>query len=95
MRRVVLQMQMSVDGFIDAERGDLDWQVWNWAGPPTWDQPLIEEFNATVAAADTVLLSRPMIEGGYLDHWTAAANTYQDDSNFRFARRVVGSTRSS
>ena len=30
MRKVKLQMQLSVDGFVAGPNGELDWMVWNW-----------------------------------------------------------------
>jgi hypothetical protein len=31
MRKLVLQMQISVDGCVSAADGDLAWQVWDWS----------------------------------------------------------------
>lgn len=30
MRKLKLQMQMTVDGFVSGPNGDLDWMLWDW-----------------------------------------------------------------
>jgi len=61
MSRLILQMQMSVDGYMSAET-DIDWQVWNWSDPWTWDKGLKRRFNAVFDAVGCILLSRKMAE---------------------------------
>jgi dihydrofolate reductase len=90
MKKLILQMQISVDGFVSAER-PVKWQVWNWSGPSTWDKALKEAFNDIFIPVDTILLSRKMALGGYIDHWTDAANSFSEDPFFNFARRIVSS----
>jgi dihydrofolate reductase len=87
MRKLILQMQTSVDGFVSAQRDDLDWQVWNWGPDWTWDAQLKRDFNAVFDGIDTILLSSKMAEEGYLDHWGRAATN--EDPDYAFARRIV------
>ena len=54
-----------------------------------WDAVLQRDFNAVYDSVDTILLSRIMIEEGFLDHWTAAAGEHPDDALYAFARRIV------
>lgn len=92
MRKVMLQMQMSVGGFVDADDPDLAWQVWHWGGRPMWDEQLIADYNAGSAEVGAILLSREMVgdgSGGYIDHWPSSAETYPDDPALDFTRRVV------
>jgi dihydrofolate reductase len=89
MRKLILQMQISIDGYVSAARGDLDWQIWNWGPDWAWDPELRRYFNAVFEGVDTILLSRPMIEGGYLDHWQQTAQEHDADTDFRFSRRIV------
>ncbi|WP_168334124.1 dihydrofolate reductase family protein [Rhizobium anhuiense] len=63
MRKLILQMQMSVDGFVDAD-GDHGWQVWGWGEDNRWDEELKWDFNAHIRSADSILLSRAMAEEG-------------------------------
>jgi dihydrofolate reductase len=88
-RKLILQMQISLDGYVSAERDDLDWQVWDWGPDWRWDPDLRQYFNMVFEGVDTILLSRPMIEGGYLDHWQQIAQEHGDAPEFRFARRIV------
>jgi dihydrofolate reductase len=88
MRKLVLQMQMSVDGFVGAD-GDHDWQVWGWGDDNRWDKALKQDFNAHFQSIDTILLSRKMVEEGYLSHWGNAAQRYPQDPFFAFAQRII------
>lgn len=88
MRKLVLQMQMSVDGFVGADGGH-DWQVWNWGGNSRWDDDLKRDFNAHFESIDAILLSRKMAEEGYLTHWGNAARKYPEDRFYAFAERII------
>jgi dihydrofolate reductase len=88
MRKLVLQMQMSVDGFVGAD-DDRDWLVWNWGDDNRWDESLKRDFNAHFQSVDTIVLSRKMAEEGYLSHWGNAANRYPQDPFYAFAQRIV------
>jgi len=88
MRKLILQMQMSVDGFVGAD-GDHDWQVWNWGDDNRWDEELKRDFNAHFQSIDTILLSRKMAEEGYLSHWGNAAKRYPQDPFYAFAQRII------
>ena len=88
MRKLILQMQMSVDGFVGSD-GDHDWQVWNWGDDNHWDEELKRDFNAHFQSIDTILLSRMMAEEGYLSHWGNAAKRYPQDPFYAFAQRIV------
>lgn len=88
MRKLVLQMQMSVDGFVGADHA-CDWQVWGWGDHNRWDEVLKRDFNAHFQSIDSILLSRKMVEEGYLDHWGNAAKKFAQDPFYAFAQRIV------
>jgi dihydrofolate reductase len=88
MRKLILQMQMSVDGFVGAN-GNYDWQVWDWGDDNRWDEELKRDFNAHFRSVDTILLSRKMAEEGYLSHWGNAAKRYPQDPFYAFAQRII------
>jgi dihydrofolate reductase len=88
MRRLWLQMQMSVDGFMSAHNPAGRWTLWDWGPDCPWDGELVRRFNDTLANVDTVLLSRPMA-AGYIDHWTRIAGQRAGDPAFTFAERIV------
>jgi dihydrofolate reductase len=89
MTMLTLQMQTSVDGYVAADRSEVQWTVWDWGPQWTWGEELQRDFHATFDGIDTVLLSRKMVEEGYIDHWTRTAEAHADDPRYAFARRVV------
>ncbi|MFH0132953.1 dihydrofolate reductase family protein [Variovorax sp. VaC1] len=89
MRKLILQMQMSVDGYVSPANGNLDWQVWGWGDRWAWDDRLKEDFNTVFSGIDTILLSRKIAQEGYLDHWGRAAKNHPADPHYDFARKVV------
>lgn len=66
MRRLKLQMQLSVDGFAGTPEGGMDWMTWN------WDEELKKYVGALTDPIDTVLLGRKMAEG-FIPYWKEAA----------------------
>lgn len=88
MKKLILQMQMSVDGFVGAKQ-DHPWQLWEWGDDSGWDDELKQDFNAVFQAVDTILLSRKMAEEGYLTHWGNAARKFPQDPFYAFAQRIV------
>jgi len=88
MKKLILQMQMSVDGFVGAE-DDHRWQLWEWGDDSAWDDELKQDFNAVFETIDAILLSRKMAEEGYLNHWGKAAAKFPKDRFYAFAQRIV------
>jgi len=88
-RRLIVQMQTSVDAVVSADDPKLNWQLWSWGEAWPWDDQLKARFNQTLAGVDTILLSRAMAEQGYIDHWTRAGERFADDPHYAFARRVA------
>jgi dihydrofolate reductase len=70
---------------------DIDWQVWDWSDPWTWDKRLKRRFNAVFDTLSCILLSRKMAEQGYLDHWERVARDHASEPDYAFARKVVQS----
>ena len=87
MRKLVVLMQASADGFVGSD-GAVPWQLWNYLEDWPWDTELKQAFNDTLAAADTILLSRLMVDD-YVAHWTAMSALYPANPDFAFAQRVV------
>ena len=89
MRKLVLQMQMTVDGYVAGPNGELDWMTWN------WDKQLKEFVNKLHESCDTILLGRKMTEG-FTQHWESVVNNPPKESddkalkeNFEFAKTMV------
>ena len=65
-RKLKLQVQVSLDGFIAGAKGEMDWMTWN------WDEALIEYVANITKPVDTIVLGRVLAEG-FINHWAAAA----------------------
>jgi dihydrofolate reductase len=96
MRKLKLQVQVSVDGYIATAGGRTDWMVWNWGEEWNWDDALKRYFNEMTETVDCILLSRKMAEEGYIDHWANVARKHArkqdgnlDGDEFRFAERIT------
>ncbi|MCX4161504.1 MULTISPECIES: dihydrofolate reductase family protein [Paraburkholderia] len=89
MRKLILQMQMSVDGYVSAANQELDWLVWNFGAEWSWDERLKQDFNRVFESIDCILLSRKMAEEGYLSHWGNAAKNFPANRHYAFAQRIV------
>ncbi len=66
MKKLKLQVQMSIDGFIAGPNGEMDWMAWN------WDDELKEYINELTASIDCILLGRKLAEG-FIPHWADIA----------------------
>jgi len=66
MRKLKLQMQVSLDGFVGGQNGELDWMEWN------WDDELKKHVTKLTEALDTILLGRKLAEG-FIPYWSDAA----------------------
>ncbi len=67
MRKLKLQVQMSVDGFISGSNGEMDWVTFNWSDDI---KMYVTEITRSV---DTILLGKNLAMG-FIPYWTAVAN---------------------
>jgi len=68
MRKLKLQVQMTVDGFIAGPNGELDFMVWN------WDNAINQYVADITEPVDCIILGRKLAEG-FIPYWaTVAAN---------------------
>ncbi len=81
MRKVRLQVQVSIDGYVAGPNGEMDWMVWE------WDDKLAAYVNELTDPVGTILLGRKMTDG-FVSHWENVA-TRPDDPGFVFARKMV------
>ena len=75
MRKLKLQVQISVDGFVAGPNGELDWMT------PNFDPKLIEFINALTDSSDTILLGRKMTDG-FVNYWENVVNNQPDSPEY-------------
>lgn len=66
MRKLKLQVQMSIDGFIAGPKGEMDWMVWD------WDVDLKKYVEEITEPVDCIVLGRNLAQG-FIPHWAAVA----------------------
>jgi dihydrofolate reductase len=67
MRKLKLQVQMTLDGFVAGPNGELDWM---WIGKR--DEAILQRVIELANTCDTLLLGRKMTRG-FIDHWVPIA----------------------
>jgi dihydrofolate reductase len=81
MRKLKLQMQITVDGYVAGPEGQLDWMT------AAMDEKLISFINHLTDTSDTILLGRKMTEG-FVNYWEHVV-TQQNSPEYAFARKMV------
>jgi dihydrofolate reductase len=71
MRKLKLQVQATVDGYICGLNGELDFMTWN------WDDAIKKYVNDVTDSIDMILMGRKMAPG-FMEYWT---NTVKDPAN--------------
>ena len=71
MRKLKLQVQMTVDGYIAGRNGEMDFMVWN------WDDELKQYVEDITEPVDCIILGRKLAEG-FIPHWAAVAANPDD-----------------
>ena len=82
MRKIKLQMQLSVDGFVAGMNGEQDWMQWNWGED-------IKQYVANLTdSIDTILMGRVLYEG-MSSYWPdVEANSQSASEEVLFARTM-------
>ncbi|MBN8702262.1 MAG: dihydrofolate reductase family protein [Bacteroidetes bacterium] len=68
MRKLKLQTQISIDGFISGLNGEMDWITFNWS------EDLISYVTQLTEPVGTIVLGKNLAQG-FIPHWTAALNS--------------------
>jgi dihydrofolate reductase len=80
MRKLKLQMQVTVDGHVAGPEGELDWMTFDF-------DPALEAFvNQLTDTSDTILLGRKMT-AGFIQYWE---HVPEDSREYTFAQKMVG-----
>jgi dihydrofolate reductase len=64
MRKLKLQVQMTVDGYIAGPNGEMDWMVFN------WDNEINKYVAELTEPVDTIVLGRKLAQG-FIPHWAS------------------------
>jgi dihydrofolate reductase len=87
MRKLILETQMSIDGFVAGIDGNTDWMIWNWGPDWGWDKALQEYHTHLTKQVDCIFLSKQMADQGFKAHWQKAAEN-PNDARYEFARHI-------
>jgi dihydrofolate reductase len=79
MRKLRLQVQMSIDGCIAGPNNEMDWLV--------WDDNYIKYLNEITESVDTIIMGRKMVDE-FIPYWTEVMNKPDDLWN-DFAKKMV------
>jgi dihydrofolate reductase len=82
MRKLKLQMQVTIDGYVAGPEGQLDWMT------SDMGEGLIAYVNRLTDSSDTILLGRKMTDG-FIKYWEQVV-TQKDSPEFEFAQKMVG-----
>lgn len=82
MRKLRLQMQQTVDGYVATPKGELDWMQRN------WDDEFKKDENDLIDSVDTILMGRKMTEE-FISYWENVVNNQPDSPDFSFAQKMV------
>jgi len=81
MRKLKLQVQLSIDGYVAGPNGEMDWLTWN------WDDELKNYVSELTASMDTILLGRKMTDG-FIAHFESIISNPADPS-YEFAKIML------
>ncbi len=62
MRKLKLQMQISIDGYVAGPNGEMDWMEWN------WDEEIKNYVHGITDTVDCILLGRKLADG-FIPTW--------------------------
>ena len=81
MRKLKLQMQVTIDGFVGGPNGEMDWMIFD------WDDLIKNDVNALIDSSDTILMGRKMTDE-FVNYWT---NVLEDpaSSEHAFAKKML------
>jgi dihydrofolate reductase len=80
MRKLKLQMQMTLDGFVAGPNGESDWMIRS-NGAKQFITSLID-------SSDTLLMGRKMTDG-FVNYWENIAGNQPESPEYTFAKKMV------
>ncbi|REA62808.1 dihydrofolate reductase [Dyadobacter luteus] len=74
MRKLKLQVQVTVDGLMAGPEGEMDW------ASPNWSQDLNDYVGALTETVDCIVLGRKLAEG-FIPYWNSVAEDISNQDN--------------
>jgi dihydrofolate reductase len=74
LRKLKIQVQSSLDGYMAATDNDMSWMIWD------WDSELNDYVTKLTNIVSTILLGRNLGEG-FIDHWMKISNDKNNPEN--------------
>lgn len=90
MNKLILEVQISIDGYIADENGNTAWMLWNWGHDWNWDKDLQAYHTNLNKSANFILISSQMAQEGFIAHWKKVTLD-PTDARFEFANHIVHS----
>lgn len=86
MRKLKLEIQLSLDGFCADSKGKTDWMVWNWQPTWNWDKKL-QDFHTRLQTSSSTILMSGRAGESFFDHWETVASDTKS-SQYKFANAI-------
>jgi dihydrofolate reductase len=84
MRKLKLQVQMSVDGYIAGPNGEMDWMMMEGWNSDYKYRNYVDELTQSI---DTILLGRKMTSG-FISYWSDVMSK-PDNRDYMFAKKMI------
>ena len=86
MRKLKLQVQMSIDSYIAGPKSEMDWMIWN------WDDELKKYVTDITEPVDCIILGRKLAQG-FIPHWAShpeleGADKYNNTAKVVFTKTL-------
>ena len=92
MRKLKLQIQMTIDGFVAGPNGENDWVFSSGTPGPEALQEMIGFGVERAAGCDTILLGRKLAASGFCTYWEGVADN-QPDNPWRPLAKLIADHR--
>jgi len=81
MRKLKLQSQLSINGFIAGPNGEMNWMTWQ------WDEQLKSYTNGITESVDGIVMGKSFAQG-FIPHWQNVANDAENPER-EFGKKVM------
>ena len=82
MRKLKLQMDITIDGFVAGPNGELDWMTFDWK-----DKRLVQYLNSVIDSSDTLLMGRKMTDE-FVNYWSNELKNPKSPQ-YEFAKKMI------